>query len=84
MVINKDKWYHFIICFLITFIFAIIFNLFISVPISIILGIILSLFIGIGKEIYDKYSPNHYFDWKDILADLLGSIFGGIISIIVL
>lgn len=80
----KDKLLHFVICFLIALIFSIIFNLFLPTTISIIVGTFISLIVGIGKEIYDKYSPDHYFDWKDLIADFSGSIFGVIILIIIL
>ena len=34
--------------------------------------------IGIGKEVYDKVTSKGKAEWKDLLADAVGAIVGGI------
>lgn len=35
--------------------------------------------LGLAKEVRDLYSRKHYFSWKDLLADCLGIIAGGLL-----
>ena len=44
-------------------------------------ALILAVILGIAKEFYDKYSPNHTADWKDAAATILGGILGFLTTI---
>lgn len=54
-----------------------------TVLISAACGIIGTMIIGVLKEIHD-FTRGGSFDIKDLLADLVGSIFGGILAILIL
>lgn len=54
-----------------------------TVLISAVCGIIGTMIIGVLKEIID-FIRGGSFDTKDLLADLVGSIFGGILAILML
>lgn len=54
-----------------------------TVLISAACGIIGTMIIGVLKEIFD-FTRGGSFDIKDLLADLVGSIFGGILAILIL
>lgn len=54
-----------------------------TVLISAACGIIGTMIIGVLKEILD-FTRGGSFDIKDLLADLVGSIFGGILAILIL
>lgn len=49
-----------------------------------ILNPIIALFAAVGKEIYDCIQNNNHFCWKDILFDIIGTICGTIIHLIIL
>jgi len=38
---------------------------------------------GVGKEYGDAKSPGNKWDWKDILADLVGAAVGIVIGIVI-
>lgn len=47
--------------------------------VGIILGFInlyLGIVVGIGKEIYDKFSPNHQCEVMDAVATIIGAFIG--------
>ena len=54
-----------------------------TVLISAACGIIGTMIIGVLKEIFD-FTRGGSFDIKDLLADLVGSFFGGILAILIL
>lgn len=60
---NFDKCLHFIVCMLLTMVFSLFVPMWVA-------GITV-LIIGIGKEIYD-YADYGKFDWKDLIADIIG------------
>jgi len=74
MKIAPDKVKHFIVSMLIVLIYYIFFN-------DARLGMMLSLAVGILKEGYDEFiaGPHTRWDWKDITADCVGVIVGGLI-----
>ena len=46
-------------------------------------GVALAILASISKELYDKFRPNGTeWDWKDIIADLIGIILGILIIIL--
>ena len=65
--IGVDKILHFIICFGITFIGAFL-NIWFAISVTLI--------IAFYKEFIDSHKPGNYWSWGDILADILGIIFG--------
>lgn len=75
ILVSNDKLLHFLINLFSTILFGLIFG--------IMYGISISLLISIGKELYDKFRPNGTgWDWKDIIADLIGIILGILIIIL--
>lgn len=40
---------------------------------------VLAIIAAVVKEIYDKQQPLNHFCWKDIVADLVGVLCGGVI-----
>lgn len=49
-----------------------------------IISPILAIIAAIGKEIYDSKQKGNHFCWKDIVADGIGIILGGIIHTIII
>jgi uncharacterized protein YfiM (DUF2279 family) len=45
---------------------------------------ILAIIAAVGKEIYDFKQQGDHFCWKDIVADSIGIILGGIIHTIII
>ena len=41
-----------------------------------ILAAIITICIGIGKELYDKYSGKGCSEWEDLLSDFIGILIG--------
>lgn len=71
---GNDKLKHVIFNFAIVLIVG-IFNLKV--------GVALAILASISKELYDKFRPNGTeWDWKDIIADLIGIILGILIIIL--
>lgn len=44
-------------------------------------GAVFSISLGVLKELMDDRSVNNHFSWRDIAADLLGVIFGGLLLV---
>lgn len=66
---QRDKIYHITVNFIIVLILGVLFG-----P---AIGLASSIIVSLGKEIYDEYRPNGTgWDWKDLLADLIGMIIG--------
>ena len=83
-IIPIDKYKHFGVCFIITFVIGII-AIFLNVNSmgSSYCGFCAALSAGFAKEYGDVCSDNNHWDWKDIIADILGALVGaGIIYII--
>ena len=83
--------YHIIVCLWLTvfigsvmaFIVPIWFP--INIWLAIVIGVVSSTLIGVAYEFYQKYSKKGEFDLKDMLADGVGAIAGGILlSLIVI
>lgn len=78
---QKDKILHFLVCAVITFVVTLLFFIAnATFVISALAGVIASTAAGWGKEFGDKVNPNNKWDWKDIIADSLGTLFGIIVS----
>lgn len=75
--IQKDKIVHFIVCAVITVVVMVLFFVAnTTFVIAALAGAITSTAAGWGKEFGDKVNPYNKWDWKDILADFIGTIFG--------
>lgn len=71
---GNDKLKHVIINFAIVLVVG-VFNLKV--------GVALAIVASISKELYDKYRPNGSgWDWKDLVADLIGIVIGILILIL--
>jgi uncharacterized protein YfiM (DUF2279 family) len=46
-------------------------------------GMGLSLSLGIAKEFRDLSAPGGRFSWKDIVADVAGTVFGGLLLLLI-
>ena len=71
--IQGDKANHFIYGLLIYFVVTLLLGDLIGITVCILAAII--------KEIYDHYSPNHRFDWWDLIWTIMGGLIGLIIHI---
>lgn len=66
--LTEDKLKHVVVSAII----AVALNLFLPWWVA---GLI-TLAIGVGKEVYDKVSGKGHAEWKDLVADLVGTIIG--------
>lgn len=41
-----------------------------------LIAAVVTLTIGIGKELYDKYTGKGCAEWKDLLSDIIGIVIG--------
>ena len=73
-----DKLWHFVGCMLLSIVLCVVTSNFVSNYKIIVLLVIL---LGLGKEIKDKYDPNHRCELWDFVADVLGAMLGGSIYI---
>ena len=78
---NMDKMLHFALRALIVLTLANLFELYDRDPVSVIIGAIVALCAGVVKEDRDKRTGG-IFDKQDLLADILGTIYGVIIYLI--
>lgn len=79
--IQKDKILHVLACASITIIVMILFFIVDSeFVIAALAGAIASTSAGLGKEFGDKVNPYNKWDWKDIVADSIGTAIGIIIA----
>lgn len=79
---NMDKVCHFCVCLVISLVFgAIIFHTTAGATalVGAACGLIAALIIGFMKEVYDGFIGEGIFDLKDLLADAIGGIVGGIL-----
>jgi len=84
MSLGKDKYMHFSACAVITIVTMVLFFLFnCNFIIAALAGICTSTAAAWGKEYGDKNNPNNKWDWHDIIADSLGTLFGIILSSII-
>ena len=65
--VQSDKVLHFLVCFVIAFVLSFVNPIF---------GAVVALVIGLYKEFTDSHKVGNYWSWGDILADILGIIFG--------
>ena len=74
---QKDKILHFSACAVITFLtISIFFIINTSFCIAALAGMLTSTAAAWGKEYGDKVNPHNKWDWKDILADSIGTLAG--------
>lgn len=81
MKFTKDKYLHFTCCMLIALVVTIVLGLMSNWYVGALAGLSTAMGTGVGKEYGDCKSPNNKWDWKDTLADLIGSLVGIIIGI---
>lgn len=80
---SSDKLMHFGACLGISLIAAVTVSILGSPRIaSLITGLFAGMSAGLAKEYGDKCSPTNCWDWKDVIADLVGTLFGSIIGCI--
>lgn len=84
MRISKDKKLHFIYCMLIALATTLLIGLLSNWYVGGIAGLLTAMGTGVGKEYGDKINPYNKWDWYDILADLIGTIVGITIGIIII
>ena len=84
MIITKDKKLHFTCCMLIAFATTILIGLLSNWYAGSLAGLLTAMGTGVGKEYGDKINPYNRWDWYDILADLIGTIVGITIGIIII
>ena len=65
--VQSDKILHFLVCFVITFVLSFINPIF---------GAFVALVLGLYKEFTDSHKLGNTWSWGDILADVLGIVFG--------
>lgn len=66
--IGADKLKHIVVSAII----AVALNLFLPWWVA----ALITLAIGVGKEVYDKVSGKGHPEWKDLVADVVGTIIG--------
>lgn len=81
MKIAKDKKIHFSVC-AISAVAMMVFMRILSSPldVAVLSSQICSIFLGVGKEYGDKVNQNNHWDWYDLLADVVGALFGSLIG----
>lgn len=65
--VQSDKILHFLVCFVITFVLSFINPIF---------GAFVALVLGLYKEFTDSHKLGNTWSWGDILADIIGIVFG--------
>ena len=77
MRVPKDKLRHFAVCCAISVCAMVLFRA-IAAPIGVasLASLLISLCLGVGKEYGDMVNPYNKWDWKDLLADVIGAIVG--------
>lgn len=81
--IQKDKQLHFGYSAIISLLFGVMsFIMGMNIIQTIFTAMAVSSAAGYGKEYGDHLSPSNHWDWKDIIADTLGSITGTSISLL--
>lgn len=81
-----DKVWHFLASMLIVIVVAfLVANLWLGKAASVVIGFALAMVAGVAKETYDVYKGDSVdyerFNTKDILADVIGALFGVLIAI---
>lgn len=72
--IEKDKLLHFSVSSFLCLLFSFIFSKFMNNTLALTIGSLTTLTVGVAKEIYDQIKYKG-FDWKDIVADILGILY---------
>lgn len=67
-VLGADGLAHLLVCMMLIMVLAPLMNLW--------LAILIVLCVGIGKELYDKFTKKTEFSTKDLICDVIGIIFG--------
>lgn len=80
--IGVDKYIHFNACLFIAFGVSAVLSLWVNVNVATIIGAISPATIGYGKELIDRKKKGGKFDFKDMKADILGAIIGGLMSVL--
>lgn len=73
---TSDRYVHFIVCMILVQL--------ISLFIPVLYAMLIVFILGLCKEIFDSKQKDDKFDIKDLLADNLGIVIGGLILMIYL
>ena len=79
MALGKDKIIHATVCCVATIGMSLI-TAFFGKAVSLVSGTAFSLGLGLGKECGDFFNPKSEWDWKDLVADLVGTAIGLFLS----
>lgn len=81
MNIGQDKKMHFGVCAVVALFTALFLYIIGGTPIvSVFGGYIASMGAGLGKEYGDKVNPSNFWDWEDVVADVVGAISGCLVA----
>lgn len=67
-VLGADGLAHLLVCMMLTMVLVPLMNLW--------LAILIVLCVGIGKELYDKFTKKTEFSTKDLICDVIGIVLG--------
>lgn len=67
-VLGADGLAHLLVCMMLTMVLVLLMNTW--------LAILIVLCVGIGKELYDKFTKKTEFSTKDLICDIVGIVFG--------
>ena len=84
MIITKDKKLHFICCMLIALASTLLIGILSNWYAGGLAGLLTAMGTGVGKEYGDKINPYNKWDWYDILANLIGTVIGILLGVMVL
>lgn len=73
--IGLDKVLHFVLSFALSAVLSLVACYFLpeNPVLCGVIGAVLTILVGVGKEVYDQ-RHRYGFDWRDILADVLGAV----------
>lgn len=76
-----DKYVHAFTCQFIAWGVIRILRTFMPLYLAVLVGFCVAVLVGIGKERYDQHQPDDHFDWNDVKADIVGAVFGVVMSL---
>ena len=81
--IGSDKYAHFVLCAIVALLVGAC-GMLMGASIAVIgfSGFAAAMGAGLGKEYGDKVNPYNKWDWWDVLADVLGAVFGSGVSML--
>lgn len=81
MKIQRDKIFHFAACAMTALLIAVVIVLLSKdLLCAVVAGLYSGIAIGVGKEYGDFKAVGNKWDWYDLLADIIGSVFGSVIG----